>query len=79
MSLRCPKDVLQRRAASVFFASWKSSLFQCFLNHLLMDDLDALKRISPHVAFPSFGRMRLSDLPDAIAHRNYLHGSSMMS
>lgn len=78
MSLRCPKDVLQRRAASVFFAARKSSMFQRFLNHLLMDDLDALKGISPHVVFPSSGRMRRSNVPDAMVHRNDLHDFLML-
>jgi hypothetical protein len=79
MSLRCSKDVLQGRSAHVFFAAWQSALFQRFLNHLLMDDLDTLKRISPHGVFPSSGRMRCSDWPDAIAHRNDLHGVLMLS
>lgn len=49
----------------MFFAARQSATFQRFLNHLLVNDLDTLSRISPHGVFPSFGRMRCPGLPDA--------------
>lgn len=79
MSLHCFKDVFQRRAVDVFCAARKSAMFQCFLDHLLMDDLDTLKGQSPHNVFPSFGRIRCFDVPDAMVHRNDPHGVLMMS